>query len=243
MLSLKNIFKKFHNRTVVDNVSLDVLPGQIIVLLGKSGVGKSTILRILSGLEKQDSGTITYNEQPLPAHSVGMVFQEFNLFPHLTVEENITLPLEKVAKKTSEQAKKIAEKLLEQYELLAQKDMLPARLSGGQKQRVALARTVAMEPKIICCDEPTSALDPLLTSKIAQEINHLAAQGFMIVLTTHDTEFLKQINCIVNLMQDGKIIETAVYKEFAQHPEKYPYIKNFTQGFISDTTDDNHYKS
>ncbi len=236
MLSLKNISKHFQNKLVVDDVSFDVQPGEIVVLLGKSGVGKSTILRILSGLESNEAGSIHLHDQPLAPQSVGMVFQEFNLFPHLTVEENITLPLQKVAGKTEVQAKEIAHTLLATYELSAQANMYPHKLSGGQKQRVAFARTLAMQPKILCCDEPTSALDPILTSKVAQEINKLAQQGLMIILATHDTELIKQMACTIYLMKHGKIIEATTSEELMKNPEKYPFIKNFTQGGTSDTT-------
>jgi polar amino acid transport system ATP-binding protein len=236
MLSLKNVSKHFQNKLVVDDVSFDVQAGEVIVLLGKSGVGKSTILRILSGLEANESGSITLNNLPLPAHAVGMVFQEFNLFPHLTVEENITLPLQKIAGKSAAQAKVIAQILLTTYELTAQANLYPQRLSGGQKQRVAFARTLAMQPQILCLDEPTSALDPMLTSKVAQEINKLAQQGLMIILATHDTELIKQIACTIYLMKHGKIIETTTSDELAKNPEKYPFIKNFTQGGTFDTT-------
>ncbi len=236
MLSLKNISKHFQNKLVVDDVSFDVQLGEIVVLLGKSGVGKSTILRILTGLESNESGSITFNDQALPAQSVGMVFQEFNLFPHLTVEENITLPLQKVAGKTEIEAKEIAHTLLATYELTAQAHAYPHKVSGGQKQRVAFARTLAMQPKILCCDEPTSALDPMLTSKVAQEINKLAQQGLMIILATHDTELIKQMACTIYLMKHGKIIETTTSEQLIKNPEKYPFIKNFTQGGTSDTT-------
>lgn len=236
MLSLKNIIKQFQNRLVVDDVSFDVMPGQTIVLLGKSGVGKSTILRILAGLETKDAGLITFNNNPLSHQSVGMVFQEFNLFPHLTVEENITLPLEKITGKSAEQAKKIAQELLATYELSSLAHLRPEKLSGGQKQRVAFARTLAMQPKIICCDEPTSALDPILTSKIAEEINKLAKQGLIIILATHDTEFIKQIPCTIYLMKNGKIIEAATSEELKDNSEKFPLIKNFTQGGTFDKT-------
>ena len=236
MLSLKNISKHFQNKLVVDDVSFDVQPGEVVILLGKSGVGKSTILRILTGLESNEAGTIHLNDQALPAQSVGMVFQEFNLFPHLTVEENITLPLQKVAGKSEAQAREIAHALLATYELTAQAHMYPHKLSGGQKQRVAFARTLAMQPKILCCDEPTSALDPMLTSKVAQEINKLAQQGLMIILATHDTELIKQMACTIYLMKHGKIIEATTSEQLMKNPEKYPFIKNFTQGGTSDTT-------
>ena len=236
MLIIKNLSKNYHGKLILDDVSFDVQPGQVIVLLGKSGVGKSTILRILSGLEAKETGTITLDDKPLTTQKVGMVFQDFNLFPHLTVEQNIMLPLQKVAGKSEQEAQKIADRLLAKYELSGQAHLLPKGLSGGQKQRVAFARTLAMQPKIICCDEPTSALDPLLTSKIAQEINSLASQGLMIIIATHDTELIKQIKSTIYLMKSGKIIETATSERFAESPEKFPFIKNFTQGGTFDTT-------
>ena len=236
MLSLKNLSKHFHGKLILDDVSFDVQAGEVVVLLGKSGVGKSTILRILTGLESNETGTITLDNQPLTTQKVGMVFQDFNLFPHLTIEENITLPLQKIAGKTAAQAKEIAEKLLTTYELQGHAHLRPQRLSGGQKQRVAFARTLAMQPKIICCDEPTSALDPQLTSKVAQEINKLASQGLMVVIATHDTELIKQLSCIIYLMEQGKIVETADSKDLIANPEQFPLIKNFTQGGTSDTT-------
>jgi len=236
MLSLKNISKQFHHKIIVDNVSFSVRPGEIIVLLGKSGVGKSTILRMLTGLESYDTGSILYNEQPLQSNLVGMVFQDFNLFPHLTVLENITLPLQKIAKKSISDSKKIGIDLLTTYELAAQANIYPQSLSGGQKQRVAFARTLAMQPTIICCDEPTSALDPVLTSKVAQEINKLANQGLIVIIATHDTELIKQMPCTIYLMKHGKIIETATSQALADNPDMFPDIKNFTQGGTSDTT-------
>lgn len=236
MLSIKNLSKYYHEKLILDDVSFDVQPGEVVVFLGISGVGKSTILRILTGLETQESGTITFDGKPLAAHSVGMVFQDFNLFPHLTVEQNIMLPLQKIAGKTQEQAQLIANTLLEKYELTSQAHLYPHGLSGGQKQRVAFARTLAMQPQLICCDEPTSALDPLLTSKIGHEINGLAQQGLIVIVATHDTELIKQIKSTIYLMQSGKIIEKATSKELIAHPDKFPCIKNFTQGGTFDTT-------
>ena len=239
MLNIKNLSKYHQSRLIFDDVSFDVHSGEIVVLLGKSGVGKSTILRILNGLESKDSGSIIFNNKPLSSNSVGMVFQEFNLFPHITIQENITLPLQKIKNYSAEKANKVAAQLLETYELSNQAHLRPARLSGGQKQRVAFARTLAMEPRIICCDEPTSALDPLLTSKIANEINRLAQQGLIIILATHDTELIKQIACTIHLMHQGKIIESASSQDLVNHPENFPHIKNFTQGGTFDTTNNN----
>lgn len=236
MLSIKNLSKHYHGKLILDDVSFDVQPGEVVVLLGKSGVGKSTILRILTGLETKETGTITLDNEPLTNQKVGMVFQDFNLFPHLTVEENIMLPLQKVAGKTEEQAKKIADDLLAKYELTSQAHVYPKGLSGGQKQRVAFARTLAMEPQLICCDEPTSALDPLLTSKIGQEINALAKQGLIVIVATHDTELIKQVKSTIYLMKSGKIIEKATSQRLIDNPDEFPFIKNFTQGGTFDTT-------
>lgn len=236
MLSIKNLSKHYHEKTILDDVSFDVKSGEVVVLLGKSGVGKSTILRILTGLETKDLGSIMLDGQPLVTQKVGMVFQDFNLFPHLTVEQNIMLPLQKVAGKTYAQAQAIADQLLAKYELTAQGQLYPHGLSGGQKQRVAFARTLAMQPQLICCDEPTSALDPLLTSKIGQEINALAQQGLIVIVATHDTELIKQIKSTIYLMKSGKIIEKATSQGLIDSPDQFPFIKNFTQGGTFDTT-------
>jgi len=236
MLSIKHLSKHFQGKLILNDVSFDVQPGEVVILLGKSGVGKSTILRILTGLETIETGSITLNNHSLIAQKVGMVFQDFNLFPHLTVQENITLPLQKVAGKTKEEALKIASNLLEKYELTPQAHLRPKSLSGGQKQRAAFARTLAMQPQLICCDEPTSALDPSLTSKIAYEINNLAQQGLIVIVATHDTELIKQITSTIYLMKNGKIIEKASSEGLINDPDKYPCIKNFTQGGTSDTT-------
>lgn len=230
MLSVKHLVKIFHGKKVLDDVSFDVYPGQVVVLLGQSGVGKSTVLRILNNLETLDGGSIELDHAPINFRKVGMVFQDFNLFNHLTVEENITLPLIKVALKSTGEAQKIASALLAQFGLNLKATAYPVALSGGQKQRVALARTLAMNPAVLCLDEPTSALDPQLKSEIAQIIKSLAQQGYMIVLTTHDTMFIKQLTCIIHLMQDGKIIETATTNELQQSADSFTNIKNFMMG-------------
>lgn len=227
MLSVKHLVKNFHGKKVLDDVSFDVSPGQVVVLLGKSGVGKSTILRLLNNLESLDSGLIELNKAAIDFKKVGMVFQDFNLFNHLTVEENITLPLVKVALKSPQDARKIACALLAQFSLESKSAAYPVALSGGQKQRVALARTLAMNPSVLCLDEPTSALDPQLKSEIAQIINDLAQQNYMIVLTTHDVALLKQLSCTIHLMQDGKIVESATVCELQQNVNSFKNIKSF----------------
>lgn len=230
MLIVKNIVKKFHGKKVIDDVSFDVAPGQIVILLGQSGVGKSTILRVLSNLESLDAGSMTLDEQSIDFSQVGMVFQDFNLFAHLTVEQNLMLPLTVVAKKTEDDAKKIAQEMLQRFEMDAKATNYPVSLSGGQKQRVALARALCMNPKLLCLDEPTSALDPQLTEQVAQIIAQLAAQKIMIVIATHDIGLLQNLNCTIHLMAHGKIIETATTAQLQKSLDSFGKIKNFMQG-------------
>ncbi len=230
MLSVKNIIKTFYDKKVLDNVSFNVQPGEIAVLLGRSGVGKSTVLRVLNNLETIDAGSIELNKKDIDFSQVGMLFQDFNLFAHLTVEENVILPLIKVASKSRRAAQKISTNLLAKFGLKDFAQSYPVSLSGGQKQRVALARTLAMNPAVLCLDEPTSALDPTLKTEIAHIIQDLAKQGFIIIITTHDTVLLQQLACTIHLMQHGKIIETATTKELQQSKNKYQKIKKFMDG-------------
>jgi ABC-type polar amino acid transport system ATPase subunit len=236
MLKIDHINKSFKTKKILNNVSLTVQKGEIALFLGSSGVGKSTLLRILNNLEAVNSGTILLDGTPLDlatintTHTVGMVFQHFNLFDHLTVKENITLPLERVLKKSNPDAEKIAHELLERYGLLEQKNKYAAQLSGGQKQRLAIARALAMEPKIICLDEPTSALDPVLTSYVANNIQQLATDGYIVLVATHDTDLLKKLDCTIYLMSEGSIIETAHSHELLNNPDTFPRIKKFIAG-------------
>lgn len=236
MLKINNIHKSYNTKKILNNISLTVNEGEIALFLGSSGVGKSTLLRILNNLETINSGTISLDNKPLnlttinTTHMVGMVFQHFNLFDHLTVEQNITLPLEKVLKKKQINAQKIAHTLLERYGLLDKKNKYAAQLSGGQKQRLAIARALAMEPKIICLDEPTSALDPVLTSFVAHNIQQLANENYIVLVATHDTDLVKRLNCTIYLMSEGTIIETAQSQELQNNPDKFPRIKNFIAG-------------
>ncbi len=238
MLEIKNLTKIYNDKKILDNVSLTVGRGEIALMLGQSGVGKSTLLRVLSNLEQADTGTITLDGAALDltanptTHTVGMVFQQFNLFEHLTVEENITLPLEKVLNKPHHEAQKIAQELLAQYGLLEKKDMYIVGLSGGQKQRLAIARTLAMKPRIICMDEPTSALDPFLTSHVASAIQELASQGYIVLVASHDTALIDKLRCTIYLMQAGCVIESAKSDEFKKNKENYPILNKFVMGKI-----------
>lgn len=231
MLEIKNISKQFGKKKVLKDISLTVKPGEIAFLLGPSGVGKSTLLRLLNNLETADAGTMLLNGKPLTSAEVGMVFQQFNLFDNMTVERNITFPLVKVAKKSPEQARAIARKLLSHYGLADKADEYISQLSGGQKQRLAIARSLAMKPHIICLDEPTSALDPLLTNYVAQAIQELAKEGYIVLVTSHDIALLMQLNCTIYLMKEkGKIAQSATSHDYAKNAEAYPLIKQFIEG-------------
>lgn len=238
MLKIEAVSKTFGSKKILDSISLQVAPGQIALLLGASGVGKSTLLRILNNLESIDQGTIKLNDKPFDlkkvnqTHQVGMVFQHFNLFDHLTVLENITLPLEKSLGKSPEQAQTIALRLLRQYGLDNKAACYISQLSGGQKQRIALIRALALQPQIICLDEPTSALDPLLTNYVASTIAQLAKDNYIVLVASHDIGLLDKLDCTIYLMQDGKIIESAPSEAFKKNPSMYSYIQRFIAGTV-----------
>lgn len=236
MLELQNICKKFNGKNVVDDISVIIPQGSVAIFLGQSGVGKSTVLRILSGLEHAQDGQIKINGKLFDhkaqhaCHMVGMVFQHFNLFSHKTVKQNITLALEKVLNYTPKDADDLALQLLNQFGLVTFANTSVDALSGGQKQRLALARALAMKPYIICMDEPTSALDPMLTAYVADLISDLAKQGYIVVVATHDTVLIEKIDCMIYLMQDGKIIQSARSTDYKEHPEKYSHLQQFIAG-------------
>ena len=218
------------------DLNLQVDHGQIAIFLGSSGVGKSTLLRVLNNLETVDSGSVELDGQTLALdqvnqnHTVGMVFQHFNLFEHLTVLQNITLALEKVMGQNVAQAQAVAYDLLKRYGLSDKAHVLPEKLSGGQKQRLAIARTLALKPKVVCMDEPTSALAPLLTNYVANNIKELAQQGYVLLVATHDISLLEKLSCTIHLMQDGMILESVKSHDFFAHPERYPVLQAFVNG-------------
>jgi polar amino acid transport system ATP-binding protein len=233
MLEIFKLCKKYKDRTILNNISLKVGMGEIALILGPSGVGKSTLLRIIAGLEKADSGIIALDKNPLNGnkdHRIGMVFQNFNLFDHLTVISNITLPLMRAAGLTHAEAEQRAQELLAKYYLGDKADVYAAQLSGGQKQRLAIARTIAMNPRVICLDEPTSALDPLLTTYIAQTIQELAKNGYIVLVSSHDTHLIARLQCTLYLMQEGSIIESANSEEFKVKPKNFLKINEFVSG-------------
>ncbi|MBY0109671.1 MAG: ATP-binding cassette domain-containing protein [Candidatus Babeliaceae bacterium] len=228
MLAIKNITKHFGSKAILHDVSLQLPTGSIGVLLGSSGTGKSTLLRIIAGLEKNDSGSIFLDADYLSPNKVGMVFQQFNLFENLTVIENITFALSKGrTHMPAAQADDIARKLLQQYDMLELAQSLPEELSGGQQQRVAILRTIAQKPAVICFDEPTSALDPLLKTHIARMIIELSQSGYTILVATHDVQLVEQLPCTIFLMHAGSIVEIADWHIFKEQPQNFTKIKKF----------------
>lgn len=235
MLEVHNLNKFFSGKQILKDISFSIKQGEIAVFLGGSGVGKSTLLRILNNLEKPDSGILKLNGKDLSLlhsqgkHVVGMVFQQFNLFEHLSVKDNITITLIHVLKMERNKADEIAVALLQKYGLDDKKDFPVSKLSGGQKQRLAIARSVAVNPQIICFDEPTSALDPILTLSIAENIQKLAQEGYIILVSTHDMNFVKNLQAKLYLL-DNVIVETALSRDFNEHPERFKALNNFMQG-------------
>ncbi|KRM19093.1 amino acid abc transporter, atp-binding protein [Ligilactobacillus hayakitensis DSM 18933 = JCM 14209] len=200
MLELKNIVKKFSDKVIVNHLNLDVADGEILCIVGQSGGGKTTLLRCISGLEKIDEGSFIVDGKEFDPYKnenndsvIGVVFQDYNLFPHLTVLDNITLAPQMALKQSKQEAQKEALKLLDGLALGDKADLYPYQLSGGQKQRVAIARALAMKPKILCYDEPTSALDPALTQTVKNIILDLKKEGMTQIIVTHDMKFAQDV--------------------------------------------------
>ncbi|TYA97602.1 amino acid ABC transporter ATP-binding protein [Lactobacillus sp. SL9-6] len=200
MLELKGITKRFGGKTILDNLNLTVTDGKILTIVGHSGAGKTTLLRCISGLETVDSGQFLLDGQPFdPATNrdndavIGVVFQDYQLFPNLTVRQNVTLAPTMVLKQSVAEANETAQTLLAQLNLADQADLYPYELSGGQKQRVAIVRALAMRPKLLCYDEPTSALDPDLRREVQQIIVQLRDEGITQIVVTHDIPFAEAI--------------------------------------------------
>ncbi len=201
VLEVKNISKSYKNKKVLDNFSLDVKKGEIISIIGPSGAGKSTLLRCINGLETLEKGEIIIDNKVSKKQiskqanlEIGLIFQDYNLFPQYTVLQNITLPLTMILRKSKTEAVSQARTILTKLSLQDKESSYPYELSGGEKQRVAIARAIATNPKILCLDEPTSALDPKLVKQIYSIIKALASQGKAILIVTHDIEFAEKIS-------------------------------------------------
>lgn len=193
MLEVKNLCKEFNNRPILKDISFTLKDGEIMTIVGPSGAGKTTLLRIIAGLETKDSGEILIDGKPYDPGKVGVVFQDFNLFPNLNVLQNIALAPTMVLKESKEEADQNAKKLLDQLQMNGREKQYPYQLSGGQKQRVAIARALAMKPRILCYDEPTSALDPNLRKEVEKMILDLKKSGLTQLIITHDLTFAKNV--------------------------------------------------
>ncbi|NDJ88367.1 amino acid ABC transporter ATP-binding protein [Mycolicibacter kumamotonensis] len=228
MIAIRDVNKYFGGLHVLKDVNLDVARGEVVAILGPSGSGKSTLCRTINRLETVDSGTIAIDGQPLPAEGaslarlraqVGMVFQAFNLFPHKTILDNVTLAPMKVHKTPRVEAQRQAMALLERVGVADQAGKHPAQLSGGQQQRVAIARSLAMNPKVMLFDEPTSALDPEMISEVLAVMSSLADDGMTMVVVTHEMGFARRAADRVVFMADGAVVEDAPPAEFFGEPK------------------------
>jgi len=237
MLKASNIHKSFGDLEVLKGINLEVAPSEVVVLVGVSGSGKSTLLRCFNFLERINDGSIEIDGQVVDPKKhklsniraeVGMVFQHFNLFPHMTVLENVIEAPMIVKKMKKEDAIVLAKGLLEKVGLSDKADVYPSKLSGGQKQRVAIARSLAMEPKVLLFDEPTSALDPELVGEVLGVMQQLAQEGMTMVVVTHEMKFAKEVADRVIMLDEGRIIESADPVTFFGNPT-HERTKQFIQ--------------
>ena len=233
MISIKGLYKAFGDNLVLKGIDLEVADKEVVVIIGPSGSGKSTLLRSINYLDVPSKGKISIDGKELSASDinrvraeVGMVFQRFNLFPHMTVLDNITLAPRKVRKTTREEAEKDARMLLEKVGLADKAEAYPEQLSGGQQQRVAIARALAMKPRLMLFDEPTSALEPEMVKEVLDVMRSLAAEGMTMVIVTHEMGFAREVGDRLLFVDDGRIIEQGVPKEVFEHP-KEERTKNF----------------
>ena len=235
MIDVKNLHKSFGNQEVLKGVNEHIEKGEKVVVIGPSGSGKSTFLRCLNLLEEPTGGEIIFEGQNITAKDtdinlvrrrMGMVFQQFNLFPHLTVRENIKLAPVKLKVMTDEEADKRALELLARVGLPDKADSYPAQLSGGQQQRIAIARALAMNPDVMLFDEPTSALDPEMVGEVLEIMKELADDGMTMVVVTHEMGFAREVATRVLFMDGGNIVEQNEPKEFFANPQ-HPRLKDF----------------
>lgn len=228
LIEVKNLTKKFGDHTVLDGITTDICQGEVVAIIGPSGCGKSTFLRSLNLLEIPTSGQILFEGIDLTDKSVdinkvrqkiGMVFQQFNLFPNHTIKDNITLAPVKLGLMTKEEADKKAMELLERVGLPEKADSYPSMLSGGQKQRIAIARSLAMNPDVMLFDEPTSALDPEMVGEVLGLMRELAADGMTMVVVTHEMGFAREVATRVMFINEGNIREENTPEEFFGNPK------------------------
>lgn len=237
MISVKNLCKSFGDHQVLKDINEHIAPGEKIVIIGPSGSGKSTFLRCMNLLERPTSGQIIFDGIDITdpktdinkvRQHMGMVFQHFNLFPHKTIMENITLAPVRLKLMKSEEAKEEALGLLKLVNLEEKADAYPGQLSGGQKQRIAIVRSLAMKPKMMLFDEPTSALDPEMVGEVLEVMKNLADQGMTMAVVTHEMGFAKEVGTRVMFMDEGRILEQGTPEDIFDHPKEAR-----TQEFLS----------
>lgn len=237
MISVKNLCKSFGDHQVLKDINEHIAPGEKIVIIGPSGSGKSTFLRCMNLLERPTSGQIIFDGIDITdpktdinkvRQRMGMVFQHFNLFPHKTIMENITLAPVRLKLMKSEEAKEEALRLLKLVNLEEKADAYPGQLSGGQKQRIAIVRSLAMKPKMMLFDEPTSALDPEMVGEVLEVMKNLADQGMTMAVVTHEMGFAKEVGTRVMFMDEGRILEQGTPEDIFDHPKEAR-----TQEFLS----------
>lgn len=228
MIEIKNLHKSFGHVEVLKGVDVSIEEKEVVVIIGPSGSGKSTLLRCMNYLEEPTSGDITVDNMKLDKHAdinkirenIGMVFQRFNLFPHMTVLKNIVLAPTKVLKISRDEAISTAMDLLQRVGLKEKANSYPSQLSGGQQQRVAIARALAMKPKVMLFDEPTSALDPEMVTEVLDVMKSLANQGMTMVVVTHEMGFAREVGDRVLFVDEGRIIEEGTPKEIFENPKQ-----------------------
>jgi len=233
MLKIVNLVKKFNDTIALDNINIEIKKGDRIVIIGPSGCGKSTLLRCINGLEIPTSGEIIYNgkniknfNQNIIRQKIGMVFQKFNLFNHITVKENITLAPIKLKLLTEDEAEKKASQLLDFIKLSDKIDQYPTKLSGGEQQRVAIIRSLMLSPELLLFDEPTSALDPEMINEVLELMKNIADDGMTMVVVSHEMNFARAFANKVIFMNNGKIMEEGTPKEIFDNP-KSERLKSF----------------
>jgi polar amino acid transport system ATP-binding protein len=240
LVRVRNLTKRFHRVTALDGVDVEVYPGEVVVIIGPSGCGKSTLLRCLNGLERPTSGDLEVCGLD-PAHhatdvnalrrKVGMVFQHFHLFPHLTALENVALAPRFVLKLPQREAEERGRRLLDRVGLADRYGAYPSELSGGQQQRVAIARALAMEPELMLFDEPTSALDPELVGEVLKVMRDLAEDGMTMCVVTHEMSFAREVAHRVLFMDEGRIVEQGPPADILQNPS-HPRTRAFLERIL-----------
>ncbi len=241
IVRLEKVVKRFDDFTALNSVDVSVREGEVVVIIGPSGSGKSTLLRTINQLEQHDSGRVIVDGIELTDDArnlakvraeTGMVFQQFNLFPHLTVMRNIMLAPQKVRHMSQKEAEELALRLLNRVDISEQADKYPGQLSGGQQQRVAIARALAMNPKVMMFDEPTSALDPEMINEVLRVMGELAASGMTMICVTHEMGFARNVADRVIFMDEGEIVEVGTSEEFFTSPRE-PRTKLFLDQILT----------